>query len=747
MSDVNVIKLINKIRDACASIGCSKNLDLPQIVVMGEQSSGKSSVLERIVQRDFLPRGSGIITRCPLILELITLDSEKDNCYVEFLHLPHQRFYDFNQVKKEIISETNRIAGTNKGISKNPIHLKIYSVNVLNLTLIDLPGLTKFPLGDQPQDISTQINNLVFDYIAKPSSIILAVTPANVDLANSDSLKLARQVDPTGQRTIAVLTKLDLMDAGTNALNILTEKSFRSLFKLGVIGVVNRSQQDILVDKPMDVAIKSEQLFFENHPSYRAIAEKCGSTYLIKHLNHILIDHIKEKLPDLRSKLSTLIGQTQHELTQYGDPAFVGIMHQGSLILKLLTMFSNEFVSSIDGTSSEMSTKELAGGARIYFIFNSIFGNAIDDIQPCANLSDADIRTAIRNSLGSRCSLFIPEIAFDLLVRPQIKLLETPCLRCVDLVYEELLKICLNTCSNNNKEMARFPKLHTKMIEVVSDLLHEQLLPTTQYIESLISTECAYINTNHPDFPNISDVLLDIQKKYNCKERERDREKKRIKNTSNNRRMIRQRDLVINSQSIAQQNDPVSPLSPSQPYRNPSRSMSISSINSFDTTSSLPLREPFSNLLFGGGSSSNNKSFLSKTEHTAIKPTGLSQLLITGNGGLMTEQQYHVSKTTSISVTSLPNKEINIHDDERDEKIIELIRYLIIAYFNIVQKTIKDIVPKAIMHLMVNFTKETVHNRLVSCLYREDLFKDLLKEDTVIASERERCKRRIIFYS
>lgn len=107
-----------------------------------------------------------------------------------------------------------------------------------------------------------------------------------------------------------------------------------------------------------------------------------------------------------------------------------------------MTEFSRDFVSSIDGTSLEISTKELCGGARVYYIFNEVFGHALQSIDPTENLSLSDIRTAIRNSTGPRPSLFVPEVAFDLLVKPQIKLLEAPALRCVELVYEELMKIC-----------------------------------------------------------------------------------------------------------------------------------------------------------------------------------------------------------------------------------------------------------------------------------------------------------------
>jgi dynamin 1-like protein len=107
-----------------------------------------------------------------------------------------------------------------------------------------------------------------------------------------------------------------------------------------------------------------------------------------------------------------------------------------------MTTFARDFVSSIEGTNPDISTKELSGGARIYYIFNDVFGHALASIDSTANLDNQDIRTAIRNSTGPRPSLFVPEVAFDLLVKPQIKLLEAPSMRCVELVYEELVKIC-----------------------------------------------------------------------------------------------------------------------------------------------------------------------------------------------------------------------------------------------------------------------------------------------------------------
>jgi len=141
----DLIPLVNKLQDVFNTIG-SDTVDLPQIIVVGSQSSGKSSVLENIVQRDFLPRGNGIVTRRPLVLQLINVhDTEESKAeeYGEFLHAANQKFTDFTEIRREIEAETARVAGQNKGISRSPIQLKIYSPKVLNLTLVDLPGLTK----------------------------------------------------------------------------------------------------------------------------------------------------------------------------------------------------------------------------------------------------------------------------------------------------------------------------------------------------------------------------------------------------------------------------------------------------------------------------------------------------------------------------------------------------------------------------------------------------------------------------
>ena len=262
--------------------------ELPTIVVIGAQSSGKSSVLEGLVGKDFLPRGKDIVTRRPLILQLNMLPGDSvEPDYAVFMHRQDVKYTDFQQVKREIELDTERVAGKGKAISKVPILLSVFSKSLLPLTMVDLPGITKIPVGDQPADIEQQIKSMILEYALRPHALLLAITPANTDLANSDALKLTRQVDPTGSRTIGVLTKIDLMDAGTNAVDTLMNKGAFSL-QHGFVGLVMRSQQDIQRNVPIAEAIERERTFFKNSHNYKKVLTRCGVSNLAAELNKVL---------------------------------------------------------------------------------------------------------------------------------------------------------------------------------------------------------------------------------------------------------------------------------------------------------------------------------------------------------------------------------------------------------------------------------------------------------------------------
>uniref|UniRef100_A0A672NI58 Dynamin-1-like protein n=1 Tax=Sinocyclocheilus grahami TaxID=75366 RepID=A0A672NI58_SINGR len=404
-----------------------------------------------------------------------------------------------NYVKNNDLTNTERCVIVSQGISDEPIHLKIFSPHVVNLTLVDLPGITKVPVGDQPKDIELQIRELILKYISNPNCIILAVTAANTDMATSEALKVAREVDPDGRRTLAVVTKLDLMDAGTDAMDVLMGRVIP--VKLGLIGVVNRSQLDINNKKCVADSIRDEHAFLQK--KYPSLANRNGTKYLARTLNRLLMHHIRDCLPELKTRINVLAAQYQSLLSSYGEP----VEDMSSTLLQLITKFATEYCNTIEGTAKYIETAELCGGARICYIFHETFGRTLESVDPLGGLTTIDVLTAIRNATGPRPALFVPEVSFELLVKRQVKRLEEPSLRCVELVHEEMQRI-IQHCSNySTQELLRFPKLHDAIVEVVTSLLRKRLPVTNEMVHNLVAIELAYINTKHPDFADACGLM------------------------------------------------------------------------------------------------------------------------------------------------------------------------------------------------------------------------------------------------
>ncbi|TGZ65424.1 hypothetical protein CRM22_005892 [Opisthorchis felineus] len=485
-----LIPLVNKLQDAFSSLNVPLGLELPQIAVVGSQSAGKSSVLENFVGRDFLPRGSGIVTRRPLVLQLVYDKTE----YGEFLHLKNKKFTNFEEIRHEIEAETDRLTGTNKGISNIPINLRIHSPHVLNLTLIDLPGMTKVPVGDQPPDIEIQIRNMIVEYIERDNCLILAVTPANTDLANSDALKLAKEYDPQGLRTIGVLTKLDLMDDGTDAREVLENRLLP--LRRGYVGVVNRSQRDIDGKKDIAAALAAERRFFLGHPGYRHLADKMGTPYLQRTLNQQLTTHIRDALPSMRNRLQSQLHNIEKEVNEVmalkpDDPSY-----KTAALLRMVRSFETEFTNIIDGNLGNVDTQSLSGGAEIGRIFHERFPYDMLKIQFDEKTLRREISIAIQNIHAVRAGLFTPDKAFDATVRNLITMLGPPSMRCVDLVVTKLLDI-LQQCG---ERIVRFPALRDEVVRLVNMRLRELESRARDQIQTLINFQLAYTNTNHEDF-------------------------------------------------------------------------------------------------------------------------------------------------------------------------------------------------------------------------------------------------------
>ncbi|KAI8657493.1 Vacuolar protein sorting-associated protein 1 [Fusarium keratoplasticum] len=672
ISDPALIQLVNKLQDVFATVGVNNPIDLPQIAVVGSQSSGKSSVLENIVGRDFLPRGSGIVTRRPLVLQLINrpaqsngvkaddIDKSNDKAanadeWGEFLHVPGQKFYDFTKIRDEINRETEAKVGRNAGISPAPINLRIYSPNVLTLTLVDLPGLTKVPVGDQPRDIERQIREMVLKHIGKSNAIILAVTAANQDLANSDGLKLAREVDPEGQRTIGVLTKVDLMDEGTDVIDILSNRVIP--LRLGYVPVVNRGQRDIDNKKAINQALEAEKNFFENHKAYRNKSSYCGTPYLARKLNLILMMHIKQTLPDIKARITSSLQKYTAELESLG-PSMLG--NTSNIVLNIITEFTNEWRTVLDGNNTELSSTELSGGARISFVFHELYSNGVKAIDPFDVVKDVDIRTILYNSSGSSPALFVGTTAFELIVKQQIKRLEDPSLKCVSLVYDELVRILSQLLAK--QLYRRYPSLKEKMHGVVIAFFKKAMEPTNKLVRDLVSMESVYINTGHPDFLNGHRAMAMVNERYN----------------------------------------------PSKPVQVDPKTGKPLASTPRAASPTVPEPESSGNSgFFGSFFAAKNKKKAAAME--APPPT------LKASGTL----------------------------SERENIEVEVIKLLISSYYNIVKRTMIDMVPKAIMLNLVQFTKDEMQRELLENMYRTDTLDELLKESDFTIRRRKECQQMV----
>ncbi|XP_028787296.1 dynamin-related protein 1E isoform X2 [Neltuma alba] len=489
----SLIGLVNRIQKACTVLGDYGGGDntfsslweaLPSVAVVGGQSSGKSSVLESIVGRDFLPRGSGIVTRRPLVLQLHKTD-EGSQEYAEFLHLPRRKFSDFSLVRKEIQDETDRVTGKSKQISPIPIHLSIYSPNVVNLTLIDLPGLTKVAVEGQPDTIVEDIEMMVRSYVEKPNCIILAISPANQDIATSDAIKLSREVDPTGERTFGVLTKLDLMDKGTNALEVLEGRSYR--LQHPWVGIVNRSQADINKNVDMIAARRKEREYFATSPDYGHLASKMGSEYLAKLLSQQLESAIRARIPSITSLINKSIDELESEMDHLGRPIALDAGAQLYTILELCRAFDRIFKEHLDGGRP--------GGDRIYNVFDNQLPAALRKLPFDRHLSIQNVRRVVSEADGYQPHLIAPEQGYRRLIEGSLNYFRGPAEASVDAVHFVLKELVRKSIAET-QELKRFPTVQAEIAAAANEALERFREESKKCTIRLVDMEASYLTAD-----------------------------------------------------------------------------------------------------------------------------------------------------------------------------------------------------------------------------------------------------------
>lgn len=314
-------KKMIEIRGMLKVVGQSNALTLPSIVVIGSQSSGKSSVLEAIVGHEFLPKGSNMVTRRPIELTLINTPGAQSD-YGEFPALGLGKITDFSQIQKTL-TDLNLAVPASECVSDDPIQLSIHSPNVPDLSLIDLPGYIQVSGLDQPTELKQKISDLCDKYI-QPPNVILAISAADVDLANSTSLRASRRVDPRGERTIGVVTKMDLVEPARGAA-ILSDKRYP--LRLGYVGVITRVPATSgIFSRPSGnitgAITRNEQSFFLTHPSeYGPSSELAvGTTTLRQKLMHVLEQTMAESLQSTSDAIQQELDEATYEFkVQYND--------------------------------------------------------------------------------------------------------------------------------------------------------------------------------------------------------------------------------------------------------------------------------------------------------------------------------------------------------------------------------------------------------------------------------------------
>ncbi|GLJ12232.1 hypothetical protein SUGI_0186980 [Cryptomeria japonica] len=301
-----------KIRPLLDAVDKLRNLDimkegiqLPSIVVVGDQSSGKSSVLESLAGIK-LPRGMGICTRVPLIMRLQSC-SDKSEAQISIEFNAKKETIKEWDISSEIDAATQKIIGDGKGISYIPITLHITKVGAPDLTMVDLSGITRVPIAGQPEDIYEQITDIIMHYVIPKESIVLNVLAANVDFPTCESIRMSQKVDPKGEWTLVVVTKSNKAPEG------LLEKVTVDAVNIGLGYVCIRNGID---DESKAEARRKEQQLFSSHPLLGKIdKEMVGIPVLAQKLMRIQATTINTTLPQIYNKIDDMLGKCQSELS------------------------------------------------------------------------------------------------------------------------------------------------------------------------------------------------------------------------------------------------------------------------------------------------------------------------------------------------------------------------------------------------------------------------------------------------
>ena len=409
-----------------------------------------------------------------------------------------------------ILELTNKVCKNNKNIVDKPIILNIYSQTCPDLTIIDLPGITRVAVGDQPDNIEEITKNIAKRYIEDPLTIILCVIADNTDIATSDGLKLAKEINKVGNRTLGVLTKLDIMDAGTDVSRILLNKEIE--LKLGYIGVINRSKKDLDCNLPVEESLEKEKKFFKTHHIYKIMtSEYFGANNLINKLSKIYFNIIKESMPKIINSINDRVVAVEEELEELGHPIPTEFSSKVSFLISLINEYCEMLKNCLNGKyNQKMSFLEGEGGFKIRKYFEKLLIEFTKDYEATSNYTDEFIKETIIIHEGYRLQGFPNIEAFIYLIRPQIEQLKNPIYSSFENIFQYLNFLSRKILA---KEFSNFPKLLINISDLVNNFINEKKNKTKYLIDSIVNMENNYFFTNDEDYCNVEKKIYEQNNK------------------------------------------------------------------------------------------------------------------------------------------------------------------------------------------------------------------------------------------
>lgn len=342
--------------DTLREQGVQQDLPLPQIAVMGDQSSGKSSVLESISGIPF-PRGAGLVTRC--VTQLTMKSTRPGTPWRASVSVswsgPQPSAAGEVRTPAELTQRIEVLTDVltnseSNAFSTDSIIVKVEAPGSPDLTLIDLPGIVRTVTAGQDRSVIEQVNSMIESFLAQERTIVLAVIPANQDVATIDILERARRVDPAGVRTLGVLTKPDLIGPGSEAEALKVLRNERKRLKLGYVMVKCRSQQDLNQGMTPAQARDAERQYFAEHPDWsRCPQQLLGVGQLTKRLTTLLVGRIQLALPLIKWELQSELERVQRIVEPLGTGGPVDLNEQRHRLMRVISDYCSLIRQSARG--------------------------------------------------------------------------------------------------------------------------------------------------------------------------------------------------------------------------------------------------------------------------------------------------------------------------------------------------------------------------------------------------------------